>query len=91
MSDNQRIRALEAEVTFWRDQRNLAANVAATIADLDEEAPALRQLLRQERARRKAAEDEVVRLAYQLECAGFLDAPRELPRQRGAALARPPG
>lgn len=45
-----------ANAEFWHDQQKLAANVAATIADLDEEAPALRQMLRQERARREAEE-----------------------------------
>lgn len=62
-----RIAYLEGEVEFWKGQQKLAADVAAGIADLDEVAPALRQLLRQERARRIAAEAEVDRLAYQLQ------------------------
>lgn len=48
--------AARKEVAFWQEQQKLAANVAATIADLDETAPALRQMLRQERARREDEE-----------------------------------
>ena len=44
------------EAEFWREQQALAANVAATIADMDEVAPALRQLLRQEKDRRRSEE-----------------------------------
>jgi len=55
---------LVREVEFWKEQRDLAANVAAGIADLDEVAPALRQVLRTERERRKRSEDENDRLAY---------------------------
>jgi len=53
------------DVEFWRGQQKLAADVAAGIADLDEEAPALRQMLRQERGRRKAAEREVNVATYE--------------------------
>jgi len=60
---------LRDEVTFWKDQQRFAASAAATIADLDEEAPALRQMLRRERERRRRAEDEVSRLAYELQVA----------------------
>lgn len=52
---------------FWHEQQKLAANVAAGIADLDEEAPALRQMLRTERSRREAAETESDRQGYTLE------------------------
>jgi chromosome segregation ATPase len=55
---------LDREVRFWKEQRDLAANVAAGIADLDEVAPALRKVLRTERERRKRSEDENDRLAY---------------------------
>jgi len=58
---------LEGEVEFWKGQQKLAADVAAGIADLDEQAPALRQMLRTERARRTAAEAEVDRLTYALQ------------------------
>ena len=44
------------EAAFWKGQRDLAAQVAAKIADLDEESPALRQMLRTERGRREAEE-----------------------------------
>lgn len=57
---------LEGEVAFWRDQQKFAASMVSTIADLDEVAPALRQLLRQEIERRKSAENEVARLSYRL-------------------------
>lgn len=57
---------LREEVTFWKDQQKFAASVAATVADLDEEAPALRQLLRAEKERRRKAEDECDRIAYRL-------------------------
>lgn len=59
---------LRDEVAFWKDQQKFAASVAATVADLDEEAPALRQLLRQERERRQRVERENVALAYELAC-----------------------
>lgn len=62
-----RIAYLENQVAFWRDQQKFAASTAATIADLDEEAPALRQMLRREIERRRAAEDEVTRLTYRLQ------------------------
>jgi hypothetical protein len=58
---------LERDVVFWKDQQKLAANVAATIADLDEEAPALRQLLRGEIKRRRTAEHRVAVLEYRLQ------------------------
>ena len=61
-----RVAYLEGEVAFWKDQQRLAASVAATVADLDEQTPALRQMLRQERDRRKRAEDEVSQLTYRL-------------------------
>jgi hypothetical protein len=57
---------LEGEVAFYREQMLLAAGVAANIADLDEVAPALRQMLRAEKERRRAAEAEVARLDYRL-------------------------
>lgn len=57
---------LRDELTFERDMRKFAQSAAATIADLDEVAPALRQMLRTEIARRRKAEDEVTRLAYRL-------------------------
>jgi hypothetical protein len=57
---------LEGEVAFYQEQMMLAANVAASIADLDEVAPALRQMLRAEKERRRAAEDEAARLDYRL-------------------------
>lgn len=63
-ADNERLRA---EAAFWQDQQKFAANVAAGIADLDEEAPALRQMLRVERGRRKDAEEESDRRGYRLE------------------------
>ena len=63
-----RIAYLEGEVKFWKDQQRLAADVAAGIADLDEQAPALRQMLRTERARRKQAEADLVRVQYELDC-----------------------
>ena len=66
MSEADRIRFLEAEVAFWKDQQRFAASAEATIADLEEVAPALRQLLRAETVRRKAAEAEAERLAYWL-------------------------
>lgn len=59
-----RIAHLESDRDFWKDQQKFAANVAATIADLDEQAPALRQLLRQERDRRKRAESALVTADY---------------------------
>ena len=46
--DCRRCAYLEGEVTFYREQMKLAANVAAGIADLDEVAPALRQAARLE-------------------------------------------
>lgn len=61
-----RVAHLEGEVSFWRDQQKFAASVAATVADLDEQAPAMRQMLRTERERRRRAEDEVDRLTYRL-------------------------
>ena len=67
MSEREdRIAYLEREVEFWRDQYRLAADVAAGIADLDDVAPALRQMLRTEKERRKAAEHEVDVLTYRL-------------------------
>jgi hypothetical protein len=51
---------------FWRGQYDLAANIAATLADLDDhdgEVANLKRLLRQEIERRKAAEHESDRLA----------------------------
>jgi len=60
---------LRAEVAFWKDQQRFAASAAATIADLDEQAPALRQMLRRERERRRRAEAEVDRLTYALQIA----------------------
>jgi hypothetical protein len=62
----ERCRRLGDEVTFWKDQQKFAANVAATICDLDDVAPALRQMLRAEKERRREAEDTVSRLEYQL-------------------------
>lgn len=59
-----RVDQLRAEVQFWRQQRDFAVDVATTISGLDEEAPALRQLLRRERERRHRAEDEIVRLRW---------------------------
>lgn len=59
-----RIAYLESDRDFWKDQQKFAANVAATIADLDEDAPALRQMLRQERDRRKRAESALVTVDY---------------------------
>lgn len=57
---------LRDELAFERDMRKFAQSTAATIADLDEVAPALRQMLRTEIARRRRAEDEIARLAYRL-------------------------
>jgi len=65
-SAEDRIAYLEREVAFWKDQQRFAANVAAGIADLDEVAPALRQMLRVEKVRRRAAEDKVDALTYRL-------------------------
>lgn len=62
-----KIKYLTDEVAFWKDQQKFAASTAATIADLDEEAPALRQMLRAEKERRRRAEDEVDRLSYRLQ------------------------
>lgn len=59
---------LADQVAFWKDQQKFAASAAATIADLDEEAPALRQLLRAEMERRRRAEDELVKVQYELLC-----------------------
>jgi len=58
--------ALRREVAFWQDQQHLAANVAAGIADLDEVAPVLRQMLRTERARRHQVENDLDRARYEL-------------------------
>jgi len=58
---------LRAEVEFWQGQQKLAANVASTIADLDEQAPALRDLLRAERLRREKAETALDVAAYRAE------------------------
>jgi hypothetical protein len=58
---------LTDEIKFWKDQQKFAAKVAGDIADLDEQSPALRQMLRTERARRKAVEAESVQQAYMLE------------------------
>lgn len=57
------------DAVFWRDQYRLAANVAATLADLDDhdgEVGNLKRLLRQENERREAAECENNRLALVL-------------------------
>lgn len=62
--DNQR---LTEERDFWRDQQQFAAKVAGDIADLDEQAPALRQMLRAEKSRREATESEADRLAGVIE------------------------
>lgn len=62
----ERCKTLRDEVEFWKDQQHFASSMVATIADLDEVAPALRQMLRQEIERRQAAEAEADRLGYQL-------------------------
>lgn len=62
-----RCKYLRGEVEFWKEQQKFASSVAATIADLDEVAPALRQLLRAEKERRRAAEEEADRLRYRLD------------------------
>jgi chromosome segregation ATPase len=58
----QRTEYLERDRDFWREQQKFASDMCATIADLDEVAPALRQVLRAEIKRRKEAEDENDRL-----------------------------
>lgn len=69
MTDCPNCARLRDELAFEKDMRKFAQSAAATIADLDEVAPALRQLLRAEIARRKRAEDEADRLAYRLSLA----------------------
>jgi hypothetical protein len=64
MVDGQRVLAerlayMAAERDFEKGMRQFATSVTATIADLDEEAPALRQLLRQEKQRREEAERQL--------------------------------
>lgn len=61
------LEALERDVVFWREQQKFASDMCATIADLDEVAPALRKLLRSETERRREAENEVARLSYQVQ------------------------
>lgn len=61
-----RVAYLEDQVAFWKDQQRFAASVAGNIADLDEQAPALRQMLRREIERRKAVEERCDLLAYRL-------------------------
>lgn len=66
-NDCERCAKLRDELAFERDMRKLAQSAVATIADLDEVAPALRQILRTEIARRERAEHEADILAYKVE------------------------
>jgi uncharacterized Zn finger protein (UPF0148 family) len=85
----------QAEAKFQDEQRRLATSVASTIADLDEEAPALRQMLASERGRRRGVEAHADRTLFALADAGhdvgtyerMPDAVKALVAQRDAARA----
>jgi len=65
----ERCFALRDQVRFWREQQKFAASVVANLADLDDyddRLAALRQLLRRETERRRAAEHENAVLTYRL-------------------------
>jgi len=62
--------AARQDVAFWQDQQQFAAKVAGDIADLDEQAPALRQMLGRERSRRKEVEACADKVLFVLADAG---------------------
>lgn len=65
-----RLAYITADRDFEREMRKFATSAAATIADLDEVAPALRQLLRRETERRKQAEERLAQALREAESRG---------------------
>lgn len=62
-----RCASLRDEVSFWQEQQRFASSMVATIADLDEVAPALRQMLRTEIEHRKQIQAELDRATLELQ------------------------